>query len=128
MRITPSKDEVTGSIFGITRAWFWSLMVIATVFVGVSGYWMAKPYWLGLERKAYVASPQYVEARRAEMMTMHTQVLGINISIARPGTSAQLKASLGVQKAALLARLREAAAKVPADVVPPAVTRLLATN
>ncbi len=128
MRITPSKGEVTGSIFGITRGIFWLVVVMLTIGAVGTGVWMVKPYWLGLERQAYVASHQYVEARRAEMMTMHTQVLGINTSIARPGTSAQLKASLGIQKAALLARLREAAAKVPADAVPPAVIRLLATN
>ena len=128
MRITPSKDEVTGSIFGITRGVFWLLILMLTVGGVGTGVWMVKPYWLGLERQAYVASHQYVEAQRAAMISMHTQITGINSSIARPGLSAQLKAALGTQKAALIARLREAAAKVPSDAVPPSVIRLLATN
>ncbi len=128
MRITPSKDEVTGSIFGITRGIFWLIVVMLTIGAVGTGVWMVKPYWLGLERQAYVASHQYVEAQRAAMITMHTQVLGIDASLVRPGVSVATRATLSTQKAALIARLREAAAKVPADAVPPAVIRLLATN
>lgn len=128
MRITPSKGEVTGSIFGITRGVFWLLILMLTVGGVGTGVWMVKPYWLGLERQAYVASHQYVEAQRAAMITIHTQIIGIDPQLVRSDLSAQLKQALVTQRSALIARLRELAVKVPSDAVPPSVIRLLATN
>jgi len=128
MRITPSKEEVTGTIFGLTRAWFWLAMIVATVFVVGTGYWIAKPYWLGLERQAYVSSHQYVEARRTSLVTLLTQAQSIDTSLANPALSETLKSSLRLQKAGLIQRIRTAQSEIPADAVPSAVIRYLAMN
>lgn len=128
MRITPDKEEVTTTIWGLTRGWFWLGMFMITIFAVGTGVMMTKPYWLGLERKAFVASHQYVESRRTELVQMHTQITGIDRSIARPGLSAQLKQSLGAQRLAIIARMRNAAAEIPEDSIPPVVVRFLARN
>lgn len=128
MRISPNKEEVTGSIFGITRTWFWLGVLLLTVFAVGTGAMMTKPYWLGLERKAFVASHQYVESRRTELVQMHTQIVSIDRSIARGNLRGRLSKALAAQRSALVSRMRNAAAGVPTDAVPPVVARFLTRN
>ena len=128
MRITPDKHEVTTSIFGLTRGWFWLGMFMLTIFFVGTGVMMTKPYWLGLERQAYVASHQYVEARRTSLITLLTQVQGIDTTVKGQELTPAMHNALRRQKSGLVDRMRTAAAEIPADAVPAAVTRYLATN
>jgi len=127
MRITPSKEEVTGTIFGLTRGAFWLLVMIGTMGAIGTGYWMVKPYWLGLERQAYTASHQYVEARKTALLDLASEVEKINTAIARTvvGNRGQLKRALAGQRTALVDRMKTEAAKIPADAVPARVYRII---
>lgn len=61
------------------------------------------PYWLSFERQAYVASHQYVEARRKEIATMIAECKNL---------------SEGPQRLALRRRIDESAALLPRDAIP----------
>lgn len=124
----PTKDEVKSTGFIISRGWFWLVVILLTGFAVTTGGYMARPYWLDLERKANVASPQYVEARRAELIELVIQVNGIDTSLANPAISAGLKNALRNQRAGLIQRMATAAAKLPTDAVPSSAIRLIATN
>lgn len=121
--LRPSRDEVEATGVILTRGWFWLAMVVLTVFVLGTGYWMAKPYWLGLERQAYVASHQYVESQRTAMLDLAAQVEKLDARLTT-ATGAQ-KSALASQRIALVDRIKAAADKIPADAIPPRINRII---
>ena len=89
---------------------------------------MTKPYWLGLERQAFVASHQYVEARRTELNDLLIKVEEIDVSLVNPSVSEGTKRGLRTQRTGLVQRMKTAASEIPDDAVPSRVTRFLALN
>lgn len=82
---------------------------------GIFGTW--RPIALDMERRAEVRSPQYVEARRTEILTAVENVRQLDVDLA-VGASDGASAAMRLQREAICERVRRAAAEIPEDAVP----------
>lgn len=117
------KEEV--AFMGVAIRW-WILigiLVTATTFAGL----YLRPYFLGLERSAFTASHQYIEARRTKLTTMTEQWHAITVEIVRADrdNNLALKDSLTAQRNALLAQIRQAAFQIPDKDIPSTTRTIL---
>ena len=117
-------SEVRQHMGWTARVGYWWIVIALLIGATVSGVYLAKPVWLGFERRAFVASPQYVEARRTELLQLAGEVRGIDVKIAAADNSSTREA-LRLQRDALVARMRESIALIPADAVPSEVHRVM---
>lgn len=83
---------------------------------GIFGSW--RPVALDMERRAEVRSPQYVEARRAEILNDLASVRQIDVDLAAGTASADAVSAMRLQRDAICDRVRRAAAEIPEDAVP----------
>ena len=120
-------DEFEDDVFFVRKFLFWAILVGA---VSVSAtyvhYWL-QPTWLGYERKAFVESHQYVEARKTEILTNMEKYDELTVDIAKyeqaPGDNSQIIAGLKAQQRSLAAKIRAALANLPKDAWPAGAER-----
>lgn len=104
----------------------WRIFFYAAIFIVIGAvatgfaYWL-KPVWLGFERKAFVESHQYIEARQASIQTLKTELADVETKIAEytaaneGGQYNQVLTNLRSQKEAIKRRIAAENAKLPAD-------------
>lgn len=113
--ISPREEaRAAGSVI----AWAVLIVLIGALVTAVG--WYTKPFWLGLERKAYTASHQYVEARKTAISNYAAEYRGAGC----PDAS-----SSRVQCTAIADRIRAEVDKLPSDVpTPRSATKILEEN
>lgn len=93
--------------------------IVGVVLVGTSVFlWNSfRPTFLDQEREAQIHSPQYVEARRTEILNNVEECRRLNARIAMlPETGAEGSAqAMMEQRFALASRIRRALAQLPED-------------
>jgi len=83
---------------------------------GLFGTW--RPIALDMERRAEVRSPQYVEARRTEILNDVENVRQLDVDVAAGTASPSAADAMSLQRDAICERVRRAAAEIPEDAVP----------
>ena len=106
---------------------FW-IVLIVLVGIGVTyTHACLRPTWLGYERKAYVESHQYVEARKNEVLTNVTKYDELTTEIAKYERGGQdntkIIAGLKAQQQSLKNKIKAALAKIPREEWPIGVER-----
>lgn len=84
---------------------------------------LTKPVWLGFERRASVASLQYTEARRTEIIADIAQYDSLAVQIAKNKDNAAVVEALESQQRSLATKIRAAMAKIPEDAWPEGARR-----
>lgn len=109
------EDEEIGLIKRVFI--YGAVLAAATAMIG--GIWgLFRPAQLDLERQAQEHSPQYVEARRMEILNEVASVRQIDVDLARADMSASAASALRLQREAICEQVRQALAEIPSDAAP----------
>ena len=107
--ITNEEGQVIGRMF------LYTILIVGLVGVAVMLWGEMRPTMLDQEREANTHSPQYVEARRTEIMTNVQECARINTQIAQAGNNTAVVSALQSQRAAIRSRVQRAAASISFD-------------
>jgi len=106
--------ELHAEITGL-GCWYWAIGLVLIIITGFITMWL-RPVWLGFERKADVASHQYVEARKNEVLTNVEKYDELTAEIAKYEKgegNEKIVAGLKAQQKSLKAKIKAALAKIP---------------
>lgn len=117
---SPVKDTL--KVQGYLLYWAISLFVVIGLFTAAA--WYLKPVWLGFERKAFIASHQYIESAQDALVKMADKYDGLSTSILRE-TNLDAKRALQVQRRGIVAQMRLKAKNLKAADVPARVSVIL---
>ena len=124
MSLKDDLPEIKGTLKfqGYLLYWAVCLFVVLTLFT--AGAWYLKPVWLGFERKAFVASHQYIESAQDALVKMADKYDGLSISIMRE-TNPDAKRLLQTQRQGVIAQMRMKAKNLKSADVPARASRIL---
>ena len=114
----------------VSKRFVWySLLGFAVVIGMITTVYFLQPTWLGLERKAYKASHQYIEAKQSLLMKLASEHDKLEAEIRKYEASSvdtsRIVDGLKGQQKGLVERIREEAQRIPQKEIPPSVRRFL---
>lgn len=121
-------SKAVGSVIG---AW---ILILVLLLGSVTAVYFFVPHWLGLQRKAFKASHQYVEGGNQALLTMNTEFLENKSRIEmyraenNDGRYNDLIQTLETQNRGLMIQMKEKANLIGLDKIPSAVLSTISTN
>lgn len=112
------NDEMDFHVVAGRGYLFWCILVFGSMLAMTTLTYCMRPHWIGMEREADVASHQYVEARKTEVLTNIQAYDELGTRIVQNEGNDRVTDALKMQQGSLKKKIKNALAKIPKDTWP----------